>query len=701
MIQLDGLGRPIDDVAHYDLYLFRDLSNKPWDDIQSTGIRWLYLLPDQSMGGNVSSDPETSDWIVALDHQTLVTDIPGLTYSHGRVRRLFPLVRSKAHFSGLDIHLPDLSFITALRAELYGRITSERILDKIPLLYSPESYQDSHDPDPIVSRHILHRDNQRAVNRIEEYIVTNYRELVERGDLRVVQEPMYDESVAINNLVIEFTGNSTDTICIGAHVDSTAASDPGYKPSQCPAPGIHDNASGVIGALCCIDLFAHFISEYESSKAVLKRTIRIVLFNGEEAGLLGSQRHLNWAAARGDRIIGAYCMDMIGHPGINSDKSRLVELHWGSSYDKTLEPHSKKLADFFSQVALEVSEFVTFEHFGGYIQDPAENRSDHASFHLNGVPAFNAGHDFFPFGSGDPHYHTAEDTELDADYCANVARTVAACTWGMATVEHGQHHPPSHGHSHGHGGKFVGSEHSGHHAMIIVGDQHLYLCHMINMGMAAHHYHYIIKVRLDDHGMREYLRIKGELNNQPLNDCLMVGNLLPFRLSDIYLGRIRSYEAGIWTARPPESFVLGMAWPWAKQEPLAKINVHIERVVHFRRFSSADNYPSELTYILFGNEHEAFLQHNQTKQPDFDHILKIKPPDELEPDFLACANTVRVGGLLERPGGKLRCAPPLNNGDRNIALSFDFASRAVTTDVIENIWFSTDVVNIGYKGVVC
>ena len=149
-------------------------------------------------------------------------------------------------------------------------------------------------------------------------------------------------------------------------------------------------------------------------------------------------------------------MDMIGHPGINSDKSRLVELHWGSSYDKTLEPHSKKLADFFSQVALEVSEFVTFEHFGGYIQDPAENRSDHASFHLNGVPAFNAGHDFFPFGSGDPHYHTAEDTELDADYCANVARTVAACTWGMATVEHGQHHPPSHGHSHGHGGKFVG-----------------------------------------------------------------------------------------------------------------------------------------------------------------------------------------------------------------------------------------------------
>ena len=221
------------------------------------------------------------------------------------------------------------------------------------------------------------------------------------------------------------------------------------------------------------------------------------------------------------------------------------------------------------------------------------------------------------------------------------------------------------------------------------------------MGMAANFYHFILKVRFDSDGMKKYLELKEQHKNNPLHDSLIVGNILPFTLADVFLGRITSFEAGIWTATPPKSFVPAMHWPWAEQEPLAKVKVTIDRVMHHRRFSSNDNYPSQLTYILFGNEHEAFMQHNQTKQPDFDHVLEIVPPKGLEPDFLSSANNVTVAGMQERPGGKLWCSPPLNNGDKQIGLSFDFANHAVTTDVVQNIWFSTHIVNIGYKGEVC
>ncbi len=72
--------------------------------------------------------------------------------------------------------------------------------------------------------------------------------------------------------------------------------------------------------------------------------------------------------------------------------------------------------------------------------DPAERRSDHYSFQVVGYPACLASEDLFPGvnipGTSDsnPNYHQVTDTDVDAEYAADIARAVAAAAWATANL---------------------------------------------------------------------------------------------------------------------------------------------------------------------------------------------------------------------------------------------------------------------------
>ena len=81
------------------------------------------------------------------------------------------------------------------------------------------------------------------------------------------------------------------------------------------APGADDNGSGVVAALAAARVLAD---------AAPARTVRVVLFAGEEQGLVGSRDYARRARERGDDIRGVWNMDMVGYTGAGPDDSLVI-----------------------------------------------------------------------------------------------------------------------------------------------------------------------------------------------------------------------------------------------------------------------------------------------------------------------------------------------------------------------------------------
>jgi len=189
----------------------------------------------------------------------------------------------------------------------------------------------------IKSRHAHHEDNALAVR-------TLLKDLKKIGgdDFRVRRhrftEVTPEGRYKLDNVEAELVGSEPqEMVLITAHLDSTAASmrdsegkiipDPGYDPATDPAPGADDDASGIAGVLAA----ARAIKKLSAVKRP-KRTIRFVLCNAEEVGLVGSGEYAReQSALLGEGGIGAvYQMDMIGY---NREPPRTYEIHAGSDRD--------------------------------------------------------------------------------------------------------------------------------------------------------------------------------------------------------------------------------------------------------------------------------------------------------------------------------------------------------------------------------
>jgi bacterial leucyl aminopeptidase len=185
---------------------------------------------------------------------------------------------------------------------------------------------------------------------------------------------------------VEFTiygsGNSGETIVLGAHLDSINGGAATAETQR--APGADDDASGVASLTEIIRVM--MATNYQP-----QRNIRFIAYAAEEVGLRGSQAVVAAQASRRDQVVGVLQLDMTAYQGDATDL-------W--IYTDYTSPAQNQ---FIASLAAAYLPTLTVGYdFCGY------GCSDHASWHNAGFPVS------FPFEASDANFnmllHTTQDT---------------------------------------------------------------------------------------------------------------------------------------------------------------------------------------------------------------------------------------------------------------------------------------------------
>jgi len=171
-------------------------------------------------------------------------------------------------------------------------------------------------------------------------------------------------------------------------------------PSGTTAPGADDNGSGTVGVLEAARILKNFPTEY---------SIIFATFDEEERGLYGSQAFADSSYIRGDSIVCAINLDMIGYDGNNDGKSWIV----------TNAPSEGFANDYISAMRTYLPTLLPEKHI-----DLTAN-SDHASFWTRNYKAFMNIEDENDFT---PYYHTVNDkfNTLNIPFFRGIIRTAIA-----------------------------------------------------------------------------------------------------------------------------------------------------------------------------------------------------------------------------------------------------------------------------------
>jgi bacterial leucyl aminopeptidase len=151
--------------------------------------------------------------------------------------------------------------------------------------------------------------------------------------------------------------------------------------------------------------------------------VRFVLFNAEEHGLVGSQAYARDEAILGTPIVAVFQMDMIGYDVL---PEHTFERHAGFTPSPAVKARSLALAQMIAELVPWVSPALPaplIYPVSGE-SDPAERRSDHYSFQLQGYTACLASEDLVAGpGSGappeemNPKHHLPTDAVINAGVC--------------------------------------------------------------------------------------------------------------------------------------------------------------------------------------------------------------------------------------------------------------------------------------------
>ena len=447
--QLDDLGFEVlrlgseDDPLATEVYFLRD------DRQTRTGF-----LREEGESSRFFDSEEESRWVLASSEGGLYVALPaGRSVEqyhfeealHGHNLKLSPglVLLEPAEVTRTANLLSAPPVEAALSQEeieaLHAEITPESIAADVSR-YGGKKPVDDAGGNAIKSRHIEHEHNALAV-------ATLVRDLESIGGdfsvrLHRFTEVTTNGSYALDNVEAELHGSELqEIVLITAHLDSTAAftdfEGREYDPDEDPAPGVDDDGSGVAAVLAAARAIKRL-----SAATRPKRTIRFVLFNAEEEGLVGSEAYALDEAALTAPIVAVYQMDMIG---FNREPPRTYEVHVGIWQYPDVEKESRVLAERIGRLAAHVSpDLRTPEIYDSKGPeengDPAERRSDHYSFQIVGYPACVATEDLFPGvnipGTSDsnPNYHQVSDTDVDTEYTADIARAVAAAAWATANM---------------------------------------------------------------------------------------------------------------------------------------------------------------------------------------------------------------------------------------------------------------------------
>ncbi len=289
-------------------------------------------------------------------------------------------------------------------------------------------------------------DNQHVLADTEELLLERLRDM----GLKPVEQPIEWTSGGVihiptekgwktvpdpepktwRNIYVEFTGREEpdEVIIVGAHFDTAAHT-----------PGADDNATGTAAAI----EMARVLRNYP-----MRRTVRIVFFNLEELGMIGSTEHAAWTwdrVKRGDEsIVGMMSLEMIGYytDDPNSQRSPIPPI------PNVFEPPT--VGDFLGVIATQPSAPFARElvramkeaepdfpiHLVDFIPGAGEmmrdvRRSDHAPFWDRGFSAVLIT-DTSEFRN--PHYHQPTDTweTLDQERFTLATRAIVGAVWRLA-----------------------------------------------------------------------------------------------------------------------------------------------------------------------------------------------------------------------------------------------------------------------------
>lgn len=424
----------VDAPQHTDLYMLRD------DHAADTGF-----LDAQGETEGFFASAETAGLLVgAADGGILVALPAGYTPDnfhfpsarHGHTEKLVPdpllLAPSPSGAASFAAFAPAAGpTLEPAEFRQLQEISGAALLDRV------ERYSGKKPPAPgqapIASRHIAHPDNARAVAAAAKEL----QELA-GGRLTVRLIPFTFNGLDLRNVEAELPGDSPALVLVTAHLDSTAmdslpddGSNRPYDPRKDAAPGADDDGSGLAAVLTIAECFLAM-----TAGKTLPHTVRFVLFNAEEQGLVGSKVYARDQRSAGAQIAGVFQMDMIGYNGTPPPS---WEVHAGFSPSPVVEERSVRLAERLLDVCalvspdLQVPQIYRSTLPGG---DGAEGRSDHAPFQARGYPACVASEDFFtgpgpadPVADENPHYHQKGDTLVDEKFAADITRVVAAAAY--------------------------------------------------------------------------------------------------------------------------------------------------------------------------------------------------------------------------------------------------------------------------------
>lgn len=232
------------------------------------------------------------------------------------------------------------------------------------------------------------------------------------------------------------------------------------------------------------------------------------------------------------------------------------------------------------------------------------------------------------------------------------------------------------------------------HAYVMVGRQTLFLCHltMVYTLMPEHMYEFVLEATLPQKAWDTYLE---DMDRHP-DATYFLGNSKndQMTLPQIHIGECSSFTANIWRGIPPapKSTHHYDTWPWTGKKPLIRdTTVTVKRVVRFRHYNFAQDYPSSMTYFLFGKGTEAHMYHYQTREPDFDQVVSLQEaPSFLSKSQLQSGVLVNIPTMASTPAP---CSNPLTEKTYHVQYEgiSDFGLHEINID--RSVWFSTEITN--------
>lgn len=196
-----------------------------------------------------------------------------------------------------------------------------------------------------------------------------------------------------DNIIVTIKGqaSSKDIIIVCAHYDTIEVS-----------PGSDDDGSGVASII----MMTEILSKYNHNS-----TIKLILFSGEEQGLLGSKKYVEELEKQDVNIIGILALDKIGYVKT-------------SEQGKTIRHHADPSSSWMLDITEEISNTYKDEININIEKLPFDASSDHKSFVDKGYSGSN-----LVEKSLNPYYHTSEDLlkHMNISYLKKVCQ-LATCT---------------------------------------------------------------------------------------------------------------------------------------------------------------------------------------------------------------------------------------------------------------------------------